>query len=342
MMTKKTTYKELAKKLGVSGTTVSLVLNNKADKYGIKKETQEKVLFLARKMGFFDDEVLTKPLPVEEKPGVIGMIVPALNNAFIMGITPFLQQAFLEIGFGFSIICKDIDDARYERMIEAFKKFYSGLILVSDAADDISIRALKNTGYPFIVLEKTLKSPRINTVDTDRGYGIKLLKKHIESLGYKNILIVSMIGGDNRELSYMVSTLMESGTINRPAVVELEKLSADNEKEINKIETYLRPPYSVELIITMGAEAVYPIFSLLGGMKVRIPNDVALISMNDGVGFDIISPSVTALRQPYRAMATEATDILWTEIKNSGKSKYKRQVTLSPELVVRSSCGSFK
>lgn len=341
-MAKKLKYKELAKKLGVSGTTVSLVLNNKGDQYGIKKETQEKVLFLARKMGFFDDQELTKPLPIEEKPGVIGMIVPTLNDAFITGITPFLQQAFFDIGFGLSIISKEIDDERYDRMIGAFKKFYSGLILVSDAADDISIRALKNTGYPFIVLDKTLTSSRINTVDTDRDYGAKLLKKHIETLGYKNILIVSETGGDNKELLSMISTLMETGTINKPTIVEIEKLSANNDREINKIETYLRPPYSVELIITIKAETVYPLLSLLGGMKVRVPNDVALISMNDGVGFDLISPSVTALRQPYRAIATKAANMLWTEIKNSGKSKYIRQINLNPELVVRSSCGSFK
>jgi DNA-binding LacI/PurR family transcriptional regulator len=52
-MAKKFKNKDLAAKLGVSGTLVSLVLNNKADQHGIKKETQEKVLALARQMGFF-------------------------------------------------------------------------------------------------------------------------------------------------------------------------------------------------------------------------------------------------------------------------------------------------
>jgi len=33
---------------------VSLVLNNKADQHGIRKDTQERVLALARQMGFFD------------------------------------------------------------------------------------------------------------------------------------------------------------------------------------------------------------------------------------------------------------------------------------------------
>lgn len=53
-MGKKLKNKDLAAKLGVSSTLVSLVLNNKADQHGIKKETQERVLALARQMGYFD------------------------------------------------------------------------------------------------------------------------------------------------------------------------------------------------------------------------------------------------------------------------------------------------
>ena len=53
-MGKKFRNKDLAARLGVSGTLVSLVLNNKADQQGIRKETQEKVLSLARQMGYFE------------------------------------------------------------------------------------------------------------------------------------------------------------------------------------------------------------------------------------------------------------------------------------------------
>ncbi|NLK54517.1 MAG: LacI family DNA-binding transcriptional regulator [Bacteroidales bacterium] len=53
-MGKKVKNKDLAEKLGVSSTLVSLVLNNKADQHGIRKETKEKVLALARQMGYFD------------------------------------------------------------------------------------------------------------------------------------------------------------------------------------------------------------------------------------------------------------------------------------------------
>jgi hypothetical protein len=40
-------------------------------------------------------------------------------------------------------------------------------------------------------------------------------------------------------------------------------------------------------------------------------------------------------------MSLKVANIVWSEVKNQGKSKYKRQVNMVPELVVRSSCGSY-
>ena len=55
-MGKKVKNKDLAARLGLSGTLVSLVLNNKAEQHGIRKDTQERVLALARQMGYFDQQ----------------------------------------------------------------------------------------------------------------------------------------------------------------------------------------------------------------------------------------------------------------------------------------------
>src|SRR5512136_773007 len=183
-MGKKVKNKDLAARLGVSSTLVSLVLNNKADQHGIRKDTQEKVLSLARQMGYFDLlKERNEVSPVEEKPGVIGMIVPSMHDPFVYEIAPFLQKAFASIGIGFSIITKDPDDGRYNRLVSAFRKFYSGLILVGETADDYTIRALRASNYPFVVLEKSIKMLRLNTVCTDISEGSRKVVDHIGKLG---------------------------------------------------------------------------------------------------------------------------------------------------------------
>ncbi|HBE39946.1 MAG TPA: hypothetical protein DDW27_01830 [Bacteroidales bacterium] len=342
---KKFKNKDLAARLGVSGTLVSLVLNNKADQHGIRKDTQEKVWALARQMGYFSaQEEKGLVAPVEEKPGVIGMLVPSLNNSFIQGIIPYLQKSFHSIGLGFSIITKDPDDQRYDRMIGAFRKFFSGLILAGEAADDQTIRVLRTADYPFILLEKTIKSGRLNVVNTDKAAGIELVADHIKSLGYKNIIIAT----DKKSAKYdipsidkIVSTFSRIQQINKPVVIEFERSLTDNELEFSQIEQFLRPPFRAEMILVLHSDLVYPLMFLLRNKKLRVPQDIALISMEDGVGFDLMFTPVTCLKKPLSGLALKAANMIWSEVKNAGKGKFKRQVNIAPTLVVRKSCGTL-
>jgi LacI family transcriptional regulator len=344
-MGKKVKNKDLAERLGVSSTLVSLVLNNKADQHGIRKDTQEKVLALARQMGYFD---LLKEhheiSPVEEKPGVIGMIVPSLHDPFIYEITPFLQKAFASIGVGFSIITKDPDDGRYNRLVGAFRKFYSGLILVGETADDYTIRSLRSTGYPFVLLEKSVRMLRLNTVCTDISEGSQKVVDHIGKLGYTNVLIATDKNSFNKDkpvIDLLRSAIEQKPGMNKPEVVEFEYSGAVNEIEPGQIDKFLRPPYRAEIMVILHAELVYKVMLLLREKKLRVPQDIAVISMEEGIGFDLLFSPVTCLRKPLTGMALKVANMIWTEVKNSGKSKYKRQVNITPELVIRNSCGTI-
>jgi LacI family transcriptional regulator len=344
-MGKKIKNKDLAARLGLSSTLVSLVLNNKADQQGIRKDTQEKVLMLAKQMGYFDSlHEKNEHAPVEEKPGILGMIVPSLNDPFVIQIAPFLQKAFSSIGVGFSIVTKDPDDQRYDRLVGAFKKFYSGLILLSEAADDNTIRTLRTSDYPFVLLEKSLKTLRLNTVSTDNAAGAQLVVNHIDKLGYKNIIIVAdhkTFRSDSSGIQDVIDGLNQKPSINRPAVLELEKLVASDETDFGQFEKFLRPPYRADAMIIMNASLVYPIMTFLRKKQLRIPQDIAVVSMEEGIGFDLMFSPVTCLRKPLSSMSIKVANMIWSEVKNSGKGKFKRQVNISPELIVRNSCGTI-
>ena len=340
--------KDLAAKLGLSGTLVSLVLNGKGDRYGVKKDTQEKVLNLAQQMGFFSTSSVStdnKPssYPIEDKPGIFGMITPSLNDPFVIQITPFLQSAFSSVGVGFSVISKDPDDQRYDRLISALRKVYSGLILLGDSADDNTIRTLKTNDYPFIVLEKNIKSLRLNTITTDNAAGADIVASHIAKLGYKNIIIVANKRSNlslTKEVADLIGIIDKIQGMNQPEVIEIDKAFSGDDSDYNRFERLLRPPFRAEIIIVMNAALIYPMMRMFKRKNIRIPQDIALISMEDGIGFDLMYSPVTALRKKFAEMSVKSANMIWSEVKNSGKGKFKRQVSIPPELVIRTSCGA--
>ncbi|HUX95532.1 MAG TPA: LacI family DNA-binding transcriptional regulator [Bacteroidales bacterium] len=344
-MGKKFKNKDLAARLGVSSTLVSLVLNNKADEQGIKKDTQEKVLAMAKLMGFFSSSTgETESLPVEDKPGILGMVVPSCSDPFVIQITPFLQKAFSSIGVGFSIITKDTDDQRYDRLVGAFRKFYSGLILYGDAADENTIRALRTADYPFIILEKNSKTLRLNTITTDTSAGASIVVNHISKLGYKNVVIVAdrkLKHLNTSEIHDVTEAMSKLSSFNKPVIIEIDNTLIGDDIDFSKFEHLLRPPYRIDIMIIMNAGLVYPIMSLLRRKNLRVPQDIALISMEEGIGFDLMFSPVTALKKQLAGMSVKIANMIWSEVRNSGKGKYKRQVSIPPELIVRNSCGNI-
>ncbi|HSO77529.1 MAG TPA: LacI family DNA-binding transcriptional regulator [Bacteroidales bacterium] len=344
-MGKKLKNKDIAARLGLSGTLVSLVINNKADQHGIKKETQERVLAVARQMGYFN-EVAAKgeTAAVEDKPGIIGMIVPSMSDPFIYEITPYLQKAFASIGLGFSVFTRDPDDLRFSRLTLSLKKFFSGMILVGDAAEDHIVRTLNRDEYPLVLLEKNIKRVRLNTVCSDKLAGAGIMTEHLAGLGYKNLLIISSEGsaGSDKEMLDELKNATKKSKGFADVQFTVARIPKGLESlDMDQIEPFLRPPHRTDAIIAVSPELVFPLLIALKEKNIRVPNDVALVSMEDGIGFDLLTTPVTRLRRPLSGMALKTANTIWSEIKNQGKSKYKRQVNLTPDLVIRSSCGSY-
>ncbi|MEE4115015.1 MAG: LacI family DNA-binding transcriptional regulator [Marinilabiliaceae bacterium] len=342
-MARKVKIKDIAARLGLSSTLVSLVLNNKADKHGIKKETQERVIALAQKMGFYENERIDPVKDIYDiGPGIIGMVVSDLKDQFIVEISDHLRKAFSSIGYGFSIITWDKNDNRFRRIVSNMRRMYAGVILAGDAADDNIIRALKASDYPFVVLERSDVNLRLNIVMSDCQAGARKLAAHLNKFNYRSVAILH--SDDSAYSHNKVRCIRET------MEQESEDLSINSYKidlditqnvDIDSVKSYFTPPDAVRLLIVVESMLVYPMIEAVRKLKLRIPGDVALVSMENGIGFDLMETSVTRLKRDIASMASKTVSILWTEIKNSGKSKYKRTVSLAPDLIVGRSCGQL-
>jgi len=139
----------------------------------------------------------------------------------------------------------------------------------------------------------------------------------------------------------LLKQLVKKPGFSQPVIVELDKRFASDDIDSTQFEKYLRPPYRADVMIIMNASLVYPIMTLLRKKKLRVPQDIAVVSMEEGTGFDLMFSPVTCLRKPLSGISTKVANMIWSEVKSSGKGKFKRQVNISPELIVRNSCGTI-
>ena len=81
---------DIASKSGFSITTVSRVLNGKADKYRISKETQQKIKSMAEELNYIPNEFARNLRTGKSK--TIALIVPSLKNPFFAEIASVVNS----------------------------------------------------------------------------------------------------------------------------------------------------------------------------------------------------------------------------------------------------------
>jgi len=342
-MGKRVKIKDIAEKCGFSNTLVSLVLNDKASLYGIKPDTQEKVLFVARQMGYFEEMQAAKTADVKSSStSMVAMIVPGLDNHFVFQISPLLYRAFSGIGLSFTLIPKDDKEQKFNYLLNEIKKIYCGLILYGDAADDETVRNLKDSHFPFVVLEKKLFRHRINEIYSDAEEACRLVALHILRLGYKSVSVIEQ----ENSVNCIIDTRLLTGAITKtiPGIRLSRHVLGGNSQmdkdDLDEIVRALRPPEASEILLVKQSEYIYPLLSFLKTKKIRVPGDIALISMDAGPGFGLMDPPLTRINRKYDQLALKTSQMLWSEVKNKGRGKFKRSVKISPELVVEKSCGT--
>ena len=94
-MVKNVTIKDVAREAGVSITTVSFILNGKANSVPMK--TKERVYRVIEKLQYIPNT--TARSLAMGRTNMIGVIVPPITNFFFAELVRFLQQKFAQYGY---------------------------------------------------------------------------------------------------------------------------------------------------------------------------------------------------------------------------------------------------
>lgn len=105
------TLKVIAKQVDVSVTTVSRVINEKAEEYGISKKTEQAVLKAAKALHFSPD-LLARGLRLSSTLS-IGLLIPDIANPYFAEIAKNVEMAARHGGYSV-ILCDSQENTKLE------------------------------------------------------------------------------------------------------------------------------------------------------------------------------------------------------------------------------------
>jgi DNA-binding LacI/PurR family transcriptional regulator len=308
---KRVTIKELAKVLNLSPSTVSRALSDHPD---ISKATKEKVRE-ASKMFNYSPNLRARYLRTKSS-GLIALILPEYFMFFIPEMMKTISDAVGQKGYSLMVFQSDNSYIKELNIINNCNQLCVDGILLSISSgfqESNELLELNRDGAPIVLLDRTWVNEEMSSVGID-GAGVAYeAVQYLFKKGHKKI------GGLFASYNHRMSERRQSG---------FEKACKENEMQINalnidspndfdkQLSDFLESHKSITALFTMTDELMIKCHSGLQRLGFRIPEDMSLISISDGVLVDILTPKITHLFHSPIEIGKKSVELLFERIED--------------------------
>lgn len=331
------TIKDIANLAGVSKTTVSKVINNKAD--SISKSTRDKIIQIMKEQNYIPNK-LAQGL-VTKRTKTIGLLIPDIRNPFFTDVSRGVEDFAMEKGYNI-ILCNTDEDYEKEAqcVLMLSEKMVDGIILAPSSNKSYEKDIYNSLKIPIVLVDKNIDIENAKgVVKVDNKNGTYESTKHLIKKGHKNILYLS------GPLKNNIAKERLNGYISA-----LEKYDIVLNKE-NIIEGKYKYEWSYEYIknlksINFSAICCANDLMAIGTIQalrerdIRVPQDISVVGFDDIETAKLTNPSLTTVRQPSYKMGKKAIEILINSLNCESMNKEK-VITFKPELILRNSTKSM-
>jgi len=338
------TIKDIAKALGLSTSTVSRALR---DSYEISPETKQMVLEYAKQINY-------RPNPIalslkERRSRSIGVIVSEIANSFFSQIINGIESA--AYGRGYNVIISQSHES-YEREVVNMDFLSSRsvdgfLISVSTETKDFShINDLHERGLPMVFVDRTVESIDTHKVIADNFKGAYDATMHLIKNGYKKIAHLA----NSEYLSITKERVAGYWQALADAKIELDDsylkhclhggmIYEEVDMAMNELMNQKHKP---EAIFTSADKLTTNSMRYCRANNIHIPDDLAMVGFSNLDLTELLSPSLSVVRQPAFEMGEVAAELLINMIESKRPVTAYETRVLPAELFIRESSGKKK
>jgi LacI family transcriptional regulator len=339
-MNKKVNIKDIARIAKVSHTTVSRALN---DKSRIRKETKEKILSIAKELGYRPN-FIARSL-VMKRTKTLGLVITNIANPFYTELAQGIEKTATKLGYSI-ILCSTQSDISIEKQyIEMLRsKGVDGIVFSSAHMEDPNIVVLAEEEFPIILVNRRTYHPivkeKVDYVGVDNILGGFLAVEHLIRLGHKRIGVI----GGSAESSVGLERLEGGKKALKTYGLEqrgdfflegnfLKKSGYQRAKQFLKMAEMPTTIFATNDYMAMG------VYQAILEEGFRIPEDVALIGFNDIEFSSMQGIELTTIGQKKFEMGAIAVEMLVEKIEKGDDRHSGKEIFLTPELIIRKTCG---
>lgn len=324
------TLRQLAEHLGLSRTTISMILNDVPEATRFPEETRRRVAESAKKLGYRPNYFARS---LNRKPtNLIGVVAPDFGNGYEAALLSGFVRHLLDTGYTTFVSNHFWSTSLLQRHIETLcDRGVEGLLLIDSTPSE-------PPGIPAVTI-CTDRSPSWSVrVSIDNAFGVREAIIYLAGLGHREIAFIKGPegNGDTEDRwKAVLATCKNLGLRVDPRLtVQLERLERHVDEGRVAAQKLLRRGKRFTALVAYNDISALSAMTALQEAGHKIPEDISVMGFDDIEFASIANPPLTTIRQPLRDMGAKAAELLIRKIAGGQSTK---SFCFRPELIVRSS-----
>jgi len=290
--------KDIAKKLSISPSAVSFVLNNKP---GVSEETRRKVLRVIEQMGYntniFSKSALTHNRNIRfiiyKKHGLVVSDTP-----FFSALMEGIDREARSLGYNLIVTYMDENKDNLMKILHIIKETSpDGIMLLATEMTKEDLKPFKKLNIPLLLLDSYFESENLDTVIINNIKGVYKATCYLAELGHTDIGYLHSsvwINNFDQRMAGFKKAINDKGLkLNKNYIFCLESTIDGSYKNMFKILEN-KP----QLPTALFADNDIIAFGAIKAMKefgIRIPQDVSVVGFDDMPFCEMIDPPLTTV-----------------------------------------------
>ena len=334
--------RDVARRAGVSTATVARVLRGGTT---VSPELTERVRAAVAELNYVPNAV-ARSLS-RGRTGLLGLLVADIANPFYGEVARGLEDVAAGHGYQVLVGSSDLRPERERRVLASLEsRTVDGVALTSTATDPRQLWRLRDAGMPLVFIDRRPTGVPGPAVVTDNAAAAQRAVRHLTELGHTDLAMISgpttMQTAAQRVEGFRKACLQEGLDVRAECVLE-GYLGTEGGRDATRAVLAARPRPTALLsfnnLLAVGA------LGALRAARVRVPDEMSLLTFDDMLLFPYVEPPITAIAQPAYEMGAAAGRLLLQEMGvipggegDPAGDDVATELVLPTELRVRASC----
>ncbi|MGV3504697.1 MAG: LacI family DNA-binding transcriptional regulator [Adhaeribacter sp.] len=327
---------DIARQLNISITTVSFILNGKAEEKRISKAVSEKVLKLVEELNYKPNQ-LAKSLRTG-KTHIIGLIVEDISNTFFANIARLIEEVAYKQGYRIIYCSTENNAAKTRELIGMFRERHvDGYIITPSEGIEEEVNSLLQQQLPVVLFDRNLPNSSANYVGIDNFGSAYAGARHLLEQGFENIAFITLDSNQTQMSERLEGYRQALQSQNKPTYIRQVAFGEKKDRVVAEMADFLEKNQEIDAVIFATNYLAVSGLEAIKRLDLQIPQQLGVVAFDEHDIFTLYTPTITSITQPVAEIAENLIQILLRNLDETLLPRKAEVMVLPTNLIVRES-----